>query len=169
VIDVSQALADFSLGKLIVECAKMKSVAWKYENEYRLITHPGACEDRTMPDSKQECFLAFDRRWVKTVDFGVHCPMDEKQWILHLLNAGYSHDVKCTEAIFHKSEYALKYKPIVKTSVGGLMTVDRNAAVKKPPGGRRSLQIRASVLLADYQINRNYTMSGFNEVVGASI
>lgn len=112
VIDVSQTLADQSLGKSIVECAKMKSLAWEYEDEYRLITHPDVCEHRTMPDSKEECFLAFDRRWVKTVDFGVRCPTPEKERILGLLKAVYPNQVKCTEAVFHRSEYALEYKAI---------------------------------------------------------
>lgn len=111
VIDVSQGLSDQSLGQAVVDSAKMKSLAWKYEDEYRLITHPDFCEHRTMPDSKQECFLAFEREWVKSIDFGVRCPEKEIELMLDLLKTDYPKIVR-RKAVFHKTEYALEYEMI---------------------------------------------------------
>lgn len=111
VIDVSQGLSDQSLGQAVVDSAKVKSLAWKYEDEYRLITHPDFCEHRTMPDSKQECFLAFEREWVKSIDFGVRCPEKEIELMLDLLKTDYPKIVR-RKAVFHKTEYALEYEMI---------------------------------------------------------
>jgi hypothetical protein len=111
VIDVSQGMLDQTLGQAVVESAKMKSLAWKYEDEYRLITYPDVCEHRTMPDSKKECFLTFEREWVKTIDFGVRYPEKEIELILNLLKTDYPKIVR-RKAVFHKTEYALEYKEI---------------------------------------------------------
>jgi hypothetical protein len=111
VIDVSQGMSDLSLGQSVIESAKMKSVAWKYEDEYRLMTHPDFCE-RRMVNSKEECFLAFDRKWVKAIGFGVRCPDNEIKRVLALIRKDYS-QVKCRKAVFHKTEYALEYETIM--------------------------------------------------------
>lgn len=111
-IDVSQGLSDQTLGDAIVESAKMKSLAWKYEDEYRLMTSPDFCEHRTMPNSKQDCFLDFDRKWVKSIDFGVRCPQPEIQRIKDLVKNEYPDKIICRRAIFHKTEYALDYVEI---------------------------------------------------------
>jgi Protein of unknown function (DUF2971) len=111
VIDVSQGLSDQTLGDAIVASAKMKSLAWKYEDEYRLMTHPDFCEHRKMPDSKQECFLAFEREWVKSIDFGVRCPKAEIELMLDLLKTDYPKIVR-RKAVFHKTEYTLEYEVI---------------------------------------------------------
>ena len=111
VIDVSRGLAEQTLGDAIVESAQIKSIAWKYEDEYRLMTHPDFCEHRTMPDSKQECFLDFKREWVKSIDFGVRCQQPEIELMLKLLNNDYP-KVDKRRAFFHKTEYALAYEVI---------------------------------------------------------
>jgi len=110
---------DFSFGSKIeamkaalTECAKVKSLAWNYENEYRLITLPGHCEARTMPDSTVEHFLNFNREWVKSIDFGVRCPPKVIEDILTLIKTDYPQKVMCRKAEYHKTEYALEYKPI---------------------------------------------------------
>ena len=113
-IDVSQGLSDQTLGHAVVDSAKIKSVAWKYEDEYRLMTHPDVCVHRTMSDSKQECFLAFEREWVKSIDFGVRCPRPEIQRLLDLLKTDYPKIVK-RKAVFHKTEYALEYPPFLSS------------------------------------------------------
>jgi hypothetical protein len=111
VIDVSKGLTDQTLGYAVVESTKIKSTAWKYEDEYRLLTHPDFCEKRIMTDSKTECFLPFNREWVKTIDFGVRCPNSEVESILNLLKDDYPKVVK-RKAKFHKTEYALEYQQI---------------------------------------------------------
>jgi Protein of unknown function (DUF2971) len=110
--------ADLSYGSKIEamtaaleESAKVKSLAWRYENEYRLITMPELCRAREMPDSTIEHFLDFKREWVKRVDFGVRCPQAEIQRVIGLLKSDYPH-VVFRRADFHKSEYALEYKEI---------------------------------------------------------
>jgi hypothetical protein len=100
------------VGYALVECAKVKSSAWQYEHEYRLLTHPDLCEKRTMPNSKIESFIGFEREWVKTVDFGVRCSTNEIAKMSDLLTSQYAGTVVCRKAGFHKSEYALVYEPV---------------------------------------------------------
>jgi hypothetical protein len=64
-----------------------------------------------MADSKQECFLAFEREWVKSIDFGVRCPQVEIEKMLSLLKTDYPKIVR-RRAVFHKTEYALEYEEI---------------------------------------------------------
>jgi hypothetical protein len=109
-IDFGQGMTGRIIGQAIVDSAKVKSTAWKYENEYRMLTHPEVCEPRRMPNSKVECFLAFKREWVKTVDFGVRCPEEEIARIVGLIKEKYLGHVICRRAVFHKSEYALEYE-----------------------------------------------------------
>jgi hypothetical protein len=111
-IDVSEGLSNLTIGQALVESAKVKSLAWRYENEYRLLTHPDCCEQRTMPDSRQECFLVFDRGWVKSIDFGVRCSQAEIERILNLLKSDYPKEIRCRKAVFHKTEYALEYDKV---------------------------------------------------------
>jgi hypothetical protein len=110
--------ADFSFGseiesmkKALAESAKVKSLAWRYENEYRLITLPELCEARKMPNSTTEHFLDFKRERVKTVDFGVRCPQAEIESVSNLFKTDYPH-VVCRKAEFHKTEYALEYRKV---------------------------------------------------------
>jgi hypothetical protein len=108
-IDLAQGITNPTIGQAIVDSAKVKSTAWKYENEYRMLTHPECCEPREMPNLKTECFLAFERAWVKVVDFGVRCPEQEVVRIVDLVKREYHGQVICRRAIFHKLEYALEY------------------------------------------------------------
>ncbi|MDB6020652.1 MAG: hypothetical protein JWQ04_509 [Pedosphaera sp.] len=107
-IDYSQGLTNLKYA--LVESAKVKSSAWRYENEYRLLTHPDFCEHRMMPGAKTECFLAFDREWIKSIDFGMRCPQEEINRIINLIKTGYSKAILCRKAVLHKSEYALEYE-----------------------------------------------------------
>lgn len=109
-IPFPQGLLNLDIGMFLVESAKVKSIAWEYEHEYRLLTHPACCEQTMMPDSKQECFLSFEREWVRSVDFGVRCPQSEIEKIMYLVKSTYARDVVCRRAVFHKSEYALAYE-----------------------------------------------------------
>lgn len=110
-IDFSKTLSNMTIGQALVECTKVKSSAWSYENEYRLLTHPDCCEQREIENSKRECFLAFQREWVRSIDFGVRCPQTEVTRIRELLKTGYP-QVVCRKAEFHETEYALEYKNI---------------------------------------------------------
>jgi len=107
---------DYSFGSPIEEMktaltksATTKSLAWSYENEFRLITLPEHCETRTCGNSRVEHFLTFNREWVKTVDFGVRCPPGEIRQVVDLLEREYPHVIR-QRAEFHNSQYALEYK-----------------------------------------------------------
>ena len=56
-------------------------------------------------------FLAFEREWAKSIDFGVRCPRPEIQRLLDLLKTDYPKIIK-RKAVFHKMEYALEYQKI---------------------------------------------------------
>lgn len=111
-VDFSNGFSDEAVGQVLIDSAKVKSLAWRYENEYRLLTSPRFCEERTMPDSTVEHFLDFKREWVKSIDFGVRCSQTEIQRIHHLIKTNYPKNVVCRKAAFHKSEFALEYKEI---------------------------------------------------------
>lgn len=76
-----------------------------------LLTHPDVCE-RRKEGLKEECFLAFERDWVKTIDFGVRRPASEMRQILDLVKTDYSARIRCRRAVFHKFEYALDYEAV---------------------------------------------------------
>jgi hypothetical protein len=111
-VDFSNGFSSETVGHALVESAKIKSLAWQYENEYRLLSTPRRLEMRTMADSTVEYFLGLKRDWVKSVDFGVRCPQAEIHRILDLLKTDYPKNVLRRKAEFHKSEYALEYKEI---------------------------------------------------------
>jgi len=111
-IDFALSGLGINIGQALVESAKVKSSAWRYEKEHRLLTHPELCEQRKMPDSKTECFIGFKREWVTSIDFGVRCPLTEIKRIVDLIKSDYSNNVSCRKGVFHKSEYALEYEPI---------------------------------------------------------
>lgn len=119
----NRVAVDFSFGvdpglayKALEECAKVKSEAWEYEQEFRLFTEVCKCgkpKEIKHADSTStlESFLDFNREWIKSVDFGVLCPDTEIQRVITLLKADYPNAV-ARKAEFHKTEYALKYKQV---------------------------------------------------------
>jgi hypothetical protein len=111
-IDFSLGISNYNVGQGLVDSTKVKSLAWSYEHEYRLLTHPDLCEPRTMPDGRIESFLGFNREWIKSIDFGVRCPESEINPILDLTKAEYPNKILYRKAAFHKSEYALDYVTI---------------------------------------------------------
>jgi hypothetical protein len=111
-VDFSNGFSSEVVGQVLIDSAKVKSLAWQYENEYRLLTTPSRCEEIKMPDSTVEYFVNFKREWVKSVDFGVRCPQKEIERILGLIKTDYPKCIVCRKADYHESEYALKYKEI---------------------------------------------------------
>jgi Protein of unknown function (DUF2971) len=115
----------FSLGSHIAEeeaikamnkSAKVKSLAWEYEHEFRLFTKTNACERRIIVDhdgtADVEHFLGFQHEWVRTVDFGALCPDAEIEPVIRFVEANYPKGVVCKKARFHATEYALEYGQI---------------------------------------------------------
>jgi hypothetical protein len=114
-IDLSFGVQNEAVKKAYYESIEVKSAAWIYENEYRLLTKPANCEPQIVKKchsiSTLEHFLEFKREWVKSVDFGIRCPDAEIQRVIDLLKADYS-NVIYRKAKFHKTEYALEYERI---------------------------------------------------------
>jgi hypothetical protein len=96
------------------KAATVKSKVWEYEGEFRLFTKLDRCEPRETKKCTSttiEHFLGFHRDWVKSVDFGVFCPVEEMQPVLDLVRTDYPNVVP-RKAEFDKTEYALQYKEI---------------------------------------------------------
>ena len=102
--------------KALLASAKVKSNAWKYENEYRLFTQKTVCKPEAVeyPDGTKSVadFLEVKREWVKSVDFGALCPDSDVMKITDMLKSVYSAPVVCQRAKFHPTEYALEYTPV---------------------------------------------------------
>jgi Protein of unknown function (DUF2971) len=100
----------------ILESARVKSSAWGYEREFRLFTKVGLCEGKEIMGADgsalMEHFFAFERSWVKLIDFGVLFPEREIQSVLNLLKVEYPRAVG-RKALFHESQYALGYDRII--------------------------------------------------------
>ena len=107
--------ADKHTIKAIEEAAKVKSIAWEYEGEFRLRTRIDLCEKRELTKchapAVEEHFLGFKREWVKSVDFGVFCPDIEIQRVVDLLKTDYPNVIP-RKAEMHKTEYAFEYKQV---------------------------------------------------------
>lgn len=98
--------------KVFEECQYRKSSAWKYEREYRGISHLTMVKRgeqrrvRVMGRRRQELFVKIEPSWVQSVDLGLNCPAKERSRIIALLKVRYPH-VSCREAKPHKSAYEL--------------------------------------------------------------
>jgi hypothetical protein len=90
---------------------KVKSLAWKYEREYRLMTSPQFCVQKQLQNSKHADFFPFKPEWVKCVDFGVRASSQEIQKMKEFLQKEYP-NVQLRKAIFHPSDYVLEYQAI---------------------------------------------------------
>ena len=45
-VDFSYGFSNETTGRALIDSAKVKSLAWQYENEYRLLTTPRRCEEK---------------------------------------------------------------------------------------------------------------------------
>lgn len=95
------------LGRFLEKCICLKSSAWKYESEYRLITAPEACEEQTHRGQKMDMFR-FAPEFLRFIDFGAKIPADEKTRIAEVARTKYP-SVMIRQASFHHSEFALEY------------------------------------------------------------
>jgi hypothetical protein len=100
----------------LLASAKVKSTAWKYENEHRLFTQTRACERRQITNGDgtqfEEYFLEIDRGWFRSVDFGALCPEAEIKKITSMLKSDYPGSIICQRAKFHRTDYALEFVPV---------------------------------------------------------
>jgi len=108
---LSEGLGSDHVKVALTEMLKVKSLAWKYEREYRLITSPKFCVSKQLQTGETADFFPFKREWVKCVDFGVRTASKEIQTMQELLRKAYP-NVQLRKAVFHPSDYALEYEPV---------------------------------------------------------
>lgn len=97
--------------KALMESVKVKSSAWKYEREYRMISAVTFCERRTIENGGQADFIPFKREWVKHVDFGLRASSNDIQTMKELLKKEFP-DVQLRRAVYHRNDYALDYQNV---------------------------------------------------------
>ena len=95
------------LTAFLEKCIRLKSTAWKYECEYRLITAPEACEEQKHGAQKMDMFR-FTPDSLRIVDLGARISEDEKTRINDVVGDKYPHAI-VRQAKFHDSEFALGY------------------------------------------------------------
>lgn len=89
------------------KCICLKSTAWRYEAEYRLITAPEACEEQIHGGQKMDMFR-FAPDSLRFIDFGAKISPNDKVRITEVAKAKYPNAI-IRQATFHPSEFALEY------------------------------------------------------------
>jgi len=93
----------------IRKSVRWKSLAWKYENEYRLIIRPSEAEPAIVNGKNIE-FVKFNPGAIKRVDFGVNMLYKNKEKVMDVLrNNSKFNNVKLTEAVMDDDIYKLNY------------------------------------------------------------
>jgi Protein of unknown function (DUF2971) len=96
------------LNDALLESLKVKSVAWKYEQEFRIIIRLQDCLPIQNEAGDTDYYMRFDPAWLKTVDFGARCLPELKNQIISILKQNYPH-VTTSTATYHATDYALTY------------------------------------------------------------
>lgn len=104
--DTSDPQLHASLSKSVTT----KSIAWKYENEARLMISPFQCEPKEIKEHKGriERFFRFESSLIVKVDCGLRSSDTEDAKIVSLVKERYSRAV-VRKAQFHKANYSLEY------------------------------------------------------------
>lgn len=97
-------VGDEVIRQALLRSNEQKSEDWSYEREYRFFIGTEVCQK----EGRLE-FLPFDPAWVQRVDLGLRFPPDVKEHVLALLRSAYP-SVKCYQAEFHPTDYALAFK-----------------------------------------------------------
>jgi hypothetical protein len=84
-----------------------KAESWKYENEWRIILP----RQSMVADEKERYFLSFDPTAVKSVDFGINCPLETNEKVKTILKAQYPH-AQMRMARHHRDDFAIEYEPV---------------------------------------------------------
>jgi hypothetical protein len=109
VFDLSKGLGAGNLEKVFNESVKVKSSAWKYEREHRMLTPPVLCQKKSIEGGTTADFIPFKREWVKHVDLGLRAPENDIQAIKVFLQQEYPH-VQLRKTVIHPTDYALEYE-----------------------------------------------------------
>jgi Protein of unknown function (DUF2971) len=98
------------LNDALLNALKVKSVAWKYEQEFRIIINLEDCVPIQNEAGGSDYYMRFDPSWLKTVDFGARCSVEVKNQIMSILKQNYP-NVITSNAAYHATKYALTYGP----------------------------------------------------------
>ena len=109
-IDFAKAYEGNHTNEVLLQSFQTKALAWKYENEVRLIINKDCLEKKPIPLGYRYYF-PFAPSSVKSVDFGINCDPETINAVCAILKAGYP-DVIVRQAFHHPDDYAIKYLPI---------------------------------------------------------
>jgi len=110
-IDMTMGSETELVKKALSESIRVKSLAWEYEREYRMLTMVSFCKSRPIDGGGRADFVSFERQWVKQVDFDLRALPNDVQVMKEFLKKEYPH-VQLRQAVFHPRDYALEYKII---------------------------------------------------------
>jgi hypothetical protein len=110
-LDLTDGLEIDHVKTALMETIKVKSLAWKYEREYRMVTSPQLCVKRPVQNGADADFIGFKKEWVKYVDVGLRASQQEIQTMKQLLGKEYP-EVQLRRAVLHATDYALDYESI---------------------------------------------------------
>lgn len=88
-----------------------KSIAWKYENEYRLFVFPNNCTTRNINNQKMY-FYKFDPKALLRIDFGINCSESTRKNVLEEIEKPEKSHIKVYDAILNHKEYTFDYTSI---------------------------------------------------------
>jgi hypothetical protein len=108
-VDMTQGTETELVKRALSESMRVKSLAWKYEREYRMLTEVHLCKNKPLEKGGNADFISFEKDWVKHVDFGVRATPNEIQAMKEFLQKEYP-SVPLRKAVFHRSDYALEYQ-----------------------------------------------------------
>jgi hypothetical protein len=109
-LDVTQEADSETTQAAIREAMEVKSVAWKYEGEFRLFLALRQCTRRVVKE-RAEDFISFAPAAVRTLDFGLRCPPAQVDSVMALLREKYP-SVVARQAQHHADEFALAYRQL---------------------------------------------------------
>lgn len=107
-LDLTGGLEAEHAKEALSENIKIKSLAWEYEREYRMITHPKVCLRKQLQNREYADFISFKKEWVKYVDVGVRFSPEDIQAMKEFLQREYP-NIRLRKAVFHPTDYALEY------------------------------------------------------------
>jgi len=91
----------------MIKSINTKSLAWKYENEFRLTIKPWRCVSDTV-NGKVGHFLPIEPDWVVRVDCGLHSDPSEDARIVAIVKKRYPR-ARVYKAQFHLTDYSTEY------------------------------------------------------------
>lgn len=109
-VEFSKAYDGNHTNEVLRQTMHIKSTAWDYEKEVRLILQKDSVPPVTGPDGDLH-FLSFDPSWVKSVDFGINCNETTIESISAILKLDYPH-APMRKAFHHPEDYSILYRTL---------------------------------------------------------